>query len=121
MIPEPKNADRVIFGDFQFNLSTGELYENGQKVRLSGQPADVLRYLVGRAGSLVTREELRSALWAADTFVDFDHGVNSCIQRIRQALRDSVGAPRYIETLPKQGYRFIGEIRRDVGMPSSRK
>jgi TolB-like protein/DNA-binding winged helix-turn-helix (wHTH) protein len=109
--PRLKTADRVIFGDFQFNLSTGELYEGGQKVRLSGQPADVLRYLVRRAGTLVTREELRSALWPADTFVDFDHGVNSCIQRIRQALRDSVGAPRYIETLPKQGYRFIGAIR----------
>lgn len=106
-----KTADKVLFSDFEFDLSTGELYQLGEKQRLSGQPADVLRYLIRHAGSLVSREELRSALWPADTFVDFDHGLNSCIQRIRQALGDSVVAPRYIETLPKQGYRFIGEIR----------
>jgi TolB-like protein/DNA-binding winged helix-turn-helix (wHTH) protein len=110
MMRAPKTADKVLFSDFEFDLSTGELYHHGQKQRLSGQPADVLRYLIRRAGSLVSREELRSALWPADTFVDFDHGLNSCIQRIRQALGDSVVAPRYIETLPKKGYRFIGEI-----------
>lgn len=111
MMRAPKTADKVHFSDFELDLSTGELYQHGQKQRLSGQPADVLRYLIRRAGSLVSREELRSALWPADTFVDFDHGLNSCIQRIRQALGDSAVAPRYIETLPKQGYRFIGEIR----------
>jgi TolB-like protein/DNA-binding winged helix-turn-helix (wHTH) protein/Flp pilus assembly protein TadD len=111
MMQAPKTADKVLFSDFELDLSTGELYQHGQKQRLSGQPADVLRYLIRRAGSLVSREELQSALWPTDTFVDFDHGLNSCIQRIRRALGDSVVAPRYIETLPKQGYRFIGEIR----------
>ena len=107
----PKTADKVLFSDFEVDLSTGELFQHGRKQRLSGQPADVLRYLIRHAGALVSRDELRSALWPADTFVDFDHGLNSCIQRIRQALGDSVVSPRFIETLPKQGYRFIGEIR----------
>ncbi len=111
MASNPKIADMVVFSNFEFDLATGELYDNGEKVRLSGQPTEVLRYLIQRAGSLVSRDELRSALWPADTFVDFDHGLNSCIQRIRQALRDSVGSPQYIETLPKQGYRFIGEVK----------
>jgi len=110
MVPVSRISDLVGFGEFEVDLATGELYENGQKVRLSGQPMEVLRFLIRRAGSLVRREELRSALWPADTFVDFDHGLNSCIQRIRQTLRDSVGSPRYVETLPKQGYRFIGEL-----------
>ena len=114
MASESKISDRVGFGEFEFDLATGELYEDGQKVRLSGQPVEVLRFLIRRAGSLVRREELRSALWPADTFVDFDHGLNSCILRIRQALRDSVGSPRYVETLPKQGYRFIGQLQAPI-------
>ena len=84
---------------------------NGRRIRLSGQPADLLVILVRRSGQLVTREELRLALWPEDTFVDFDHGLNNCIRRIRDALGDPSDSPRFIETLPKKGYRFIAETR----------
>jgi DNA-binding winged helix-turn-helix (wHTH) protein len=104
-------AQKVLFGPFQLNVATGELFEGGQKIRLSGQASQLVVILTKRPGQLVTREELRTALWRENTFVDFGHGLNNCISRIREAIGDSAVFPRYIQTLPKQGYRFIGEVR----------
>jgi TolB-like protein/DNA-binding winged helix-turn-helix (wHTH) protein len=98
------------FGSFEINLQSGELRRNGIRLRLSGQPSEVLAVLIQRPGELVTREELHSKLWPADTFVDFDHGLNNAVARIREVLNDSADAPRYVETLPRRGYRFIAPL-----------
>jgi len=98
------------FGAFEINPQSGELRKNGMRLRLSGQPFQVLALLIERAGDLVTREELQSKLWAADTFVDFDHGLNNAVARIREVLDDSSDAPRYVETVPRRGYRFIAPV-----------
>jgi DNA-binding winged helix-turn-helix (wHTH) protein len=103
-------AQKVLFGPFQLNVATGELFEDGHKIRLSGQASQLVVILAKRPGQLVTREELRTALCHENTFVDFGHGLNNCISRIREAIGDSAVSPRYIQTLPKQGYRFIGEV-----------
>src|ERR1700722_10706952 len=111
MLPETQPADRIAFVPFEVETASGELFRDGRRIRLSGQPADLLVMLVRRSGQLVSREELRVALWPEDTFVDFDHGLNNCIRRIRDALGDPSDSPRFIETLPKKGYRFIAETR----------
>jgi TolB-like protein/DNA-binding winged helix-turn-helix (wHTH) protein/Tfp pilus assembly protein PilF len=98
------------FGSFELNPQTGELRKNGMRLRLSGQPFQVLAQLIESPGELLTREELRSKLWQADTFVDFDHGLNNAVARIREVLEDSSDTPRYIETVPRRGYRFIAPI-----------
>src|SRR6266481_256033 len=98
------------FGTFEINLHSGELRKNGMRLRLSGQPFQVLAILIERPGEVITREELHSKLWPADTFVDFDHGLNNAVARIREVLDDSSDAPRYVETLPRRGYRFIGPV-----------
>ena len=98
------------FDVFALDVRTGELRKRGTKLRLQGQPLQVLATLLKRAGELVTREELRSEIWPADTFVDFDHSLHNAIARIRETLGDSAGAPRYIETLPRRGYRFIERV-----------
>lgn len=98
------------FGAFEIDLRSGELRKNGMRLRLSGQPFQLLATLVGRPGEVIPREELRSKLWSADTFVDFDHGLNNAVARIREVLDDSSGAPRYVETIPKRGYRFIAPV-----------
>jgi TolB-like protein len=98
------------FGVFALDVRTGELRKRGTKLRLQGQPLQVLATLLKRAGELVTREELRSEIWPADTFVDFDHSLHNAIARIRETLGDSAGAPRFIETLPRRGYRFIERV-----------
>ena len=95
------------FGAFEINLQSGELRKKGMRLRLSGQPFLVLAVLVERPGEVVTREELHSKLWPADTFVDFDHGLNNAVARIREVLEDSSETPRYVETIPRRGYRFI--------------
>src|ERR1700722_377687 len=107
MLSHEPMAESLAFGCFEVNLATGEVFRNGRRLRLSGQPSQVLLILVLRAGQLVTREELRLQLWPDETFANFDHGLNNCINRIRDALGDSAASPRFIETLPKQGYRFI--------------
>ncbi len=101
---------RRRFGAFEINLQTGELRKHGIRLRLSGQPFHVLTILLERAGQVVTREELHSRLWPAETFVDFDHGLNNAIARIREVLEDSSSAPRFVETLPRRGYRFIAPL-----------
>jgi TolB-like protein/DNA-binding winged helix-turn-helix (wHTH) protein/Tfp pilus assembly protein PilF len=110
-MPAPASAARVLrFDTFELDLRTGELRKSGAKLRLQGQPLQLLRILLQGAGNLVTRDELRSQLWSADTFVDFDHSLHNAIGRIREALGDSAEIPRYIETLPRRGYRFIGRV-----------
>lgn len=108
------------FGAFEINLQTGELRKNGMRLRLSGQPFQVLAVLVERRGELVTREELHSKLWHADTFVDFDHGLNNAVARIREVLDDSSDTPRYVETVPRRGYRFIAPLAEIANSPGSK-
>jgi TolB-like protein/DNA-binding winged helix-turn-helix (wHTH) protein len=106
-------VSRVLrFDNFELDLRAGELRKGGVKLRLQGQPIQVLAALLNSAGELVTREELRAQVWPAETFVDFDHGLHNAIARLREALGDSAGTPRYIETLPRRGYRFIGTVGR---------
>src|SRR5205823_7881190 len=107
-MPTLAPATRVLrFDTFERDLRAGELRKRGVKLRLQGQPLQLLAILLQGAGNLVTREELRSQLWPADTFVDFDHSLHNAIGRIRETLGDSAETPRYIETLPRRGYRFI--------------
>jgi Tol biopolymer transport system component/DNA-binding winged helix-turn-helix (wHTH) protein len=102
----------VRFGIFEVDLRTAELRKGGLKVKLSGQPFQVLTILLEHPGELVTREELRQRLWPSDTFVDFDRGLNAAVNRVREALGDSAETPRFVETLPRRGYRFIGPVDR---------
>src|ERR1700691_3338269 len=103
-----QNAFR--FGRFELNLRTRQLTKNGAKIRLSQQPVQVLSLLLEAPGEIVTREEFRRRLWSSDVFVDFDHGLNKSIQKLRDALGDSATSPRYIETIPRVGYRFIAPV-----------
>ena len=105
------------FGIFEVNLQTGELRRKGQKVKLQDQPLQVLTALLERPGDVVTREELRSKLWPADTFVDFDHSLNAAIKRLRDALGESAEKPIFIETLARRGYRFIGGVEASAAIP----
>jgi len=110
-VPAPQNSSRVLrFGVFEADLRAGELRKSGIKLRLTGQPFQVLAVLLERAGEVVTREELQQKLWASDTFVDFDHSLNTAINRVREVLGDSASSPRYVETLARRGYRFIAPI-----------
>ena len=103
--------DRAIqFGIFEVDLRSGELRKRGVKVKLQEQPLQILGILLEKPGEVVTREELRQRIWSADTFVDFDHGLNNAIRRLREALGDSAETPRYIETLSRRGYRFISNF-----------
>ncbi|HET9831403.1 MAG TPA: winged helix-turn-helix domain-containing protein, partial [Vicinamibacterales bacterium] len=108
MIEEPVSVWR--FGVFEVEPRSGELRKHGVRVRLRDQSFQVLVLLLERPGQMVTREELQRRLWAADTFVDFDRGLNKAVNRLRDALGDSADSPRFIETLPKRGYRFIAPI-----------
>ncbi|PYX88587.1 MAG: hypothetical protein DMG68_08055 [Acidobacteria bacterium] len=110
-MPDATQASAIRrFGAFEINLQSGELRKKGMRLRLSGQPFQVLAVLVERPGEVVTREELHSKLWPADTFVDFDHGLNNAVARIREILSDSSETPRYVETIPRRGYRFIAPL-----------
>ena len=100
----------VRFGAFQLDLRTGELRKAGSRINLPEQPYQVLKALLDRPGDLVTREELRQRLWPAETFVDFEHGLNAAVRRLRDALGDSADVPRFVETLPRRGYRFIAPV-----------
>ncbi len=101
------------FGVFQFDPASGELSRDGAPVRLQSQPAKVLAALVARHGQIVSREELQRDVWGTDTHVDFERGLNFCIAQVRTALGDSANSPRFIETVPTQGYRFIAPVRVD--------
>src|SRR5277367_5187681 len=101
---------KVRFGPFELDTQLAELRKGGVRLKLQGQPIQILEMLLARPGELVTREEIQQRLWPADTFVDFDHSLNTAVKKLRQALGDEADAPRYIETLPKRGYRFIGTV-----------
>src|ERR1700683_4564012 len=110
-MPGDQNIRTVIrFGSFEADLQTQELRKRGKRLRLPGQSFRILKMLLERPGELVTREELRAALWPSDTFVDFEHGLNAGVNRLREALSDSADSPRLVETLPRRGYRFIGAV-----------
>src|SRR5579864_8034471 len=103
-------ARRTRFGAFEVDLRSGELRKHGIRLKLQDQPFQVLALLLERAGDVVARDEFRQRLWPADTFVDFDTGLNTAIKKLRDVLADSAEEPRYIETLPRRGYRFIAEV-----------
>jgi len=104
------------FGAFELDLRSGELRKTGLRVNLQEQPFKVLECLIDRPGELVTRDELRQRLWPGDTFVDFEHGVNAAVKRLRETLEDSAETPRFIETLPRRGYRFIAPVEWDQAL-----
>src|SRR3989440_6486353 len=98
------------FDVFEVDFRAGELYKAGRKIKLQVQPFQVLALLLERPGELVTRAEFEKKLWPGDTFVDFEHSLNTAIKKLRQALDDDKKKPRFVETLPKRGYRFIGTV-----------
>jgi TolB-like protein/DNA-binding winged helix-turn-helix (wHTH) protein len=109
-MPTATRAERVRFGIFEADLRSGELYRQGRRIKLHQQPFQVLAMLLEHPGEVVTREKLRRTLWPADTFVNFDIGLNAAVRKLRQALHDSADGPRYVETLPRRGYRFIAPV-----------
>src|SRR5215467_6476521 len=107
---EALNTPKARFADFELDLSSGELIRDGRRLRLQGQPFQVLCVLLERSGGVVTREELQRRLWPDETFVDFDHGLNKAIAKLREALEDSRTSSKLIETIPRRGYRFTVEV-----------
>jgi DNA-binding winged helix-turn-helix (wHTH) protein len=102
------------FGLFELSLDACELRKNGAKLRLQEQPFQVLVLLVERAGDVVTREDMQQKLWPSNTFVDFDHSLNTAVNKLRETLGDSASSPRYIETVARRGYRFIAPVQTSV-------
>ena len=111
MAEDHQLRERLRFGVFELDLRAGELRKHGLRVRLQEQPFQVLAMLLEHPGELVTREELQKKLWSVDTFVDFDHGLNKAINKIREALSDSAESPRFVETVARRGYRFLAEVK----------
>ena len=111
MPPSPNSRNVVRFDVFEVDLRAAELYKSGRKIKLQVQPLHILAMLLEHPGEVLTREELRQRLWPADTFVDFDHSLNTAVKKLRQALGDDKKKPRFVETLPKRGYRFIGTVK----------
>src|SRR5262249_47155061 len=103
-------SGRIRFNSFEIDLRTSEVWKHGVRIRLQEQPFQVLRTLLERRGEIVTRDELKQTLWPADTFVDFDDGLNTAVKKIRDVLNDSAEQPRYIETIPRKGYRFFASL-----------
>jgi DNA-binding winged helix-turn-helix (wHTH) protein len=105
-------TQRVRFGPFTLDTRSGELFKHDLKLKLQGHPVQLLAMLLERPGELITREEIQQKLWPteSETFVDFEHGLNTTMRKLRQALGDEAETPQYIETLPRRGYRFVGEI-----------
>lgn len=112
-MPQTQPVRRYRFGVFEADASTGELRRQGIRVRLKAQPLQLLLLLLERPGELITREEICRALWPDGTFVDYEHGVNSAINRVREALGDSASNPRFVETLARRGYRFVAPVQCD--------
>jgi cholera toxin transcriptional activator len=105
------DAGRIYrFGAFEVNSATGELRKSGLRIRLQEQPLQVLLLLLEQPGEVLSREDLRKKLWPADTFVDFDHSLNTAVNKLREALGDSASSPRYVETLARRGYRFLAKV-----------
>jgi DNA-binding winged helix-turn-helix (wHTH) protein len=110
---------RVRFAAFELDTRAGELFRHGLKLKLQGHPIQILAMLLERPGDLITREEIQQRLWPteAETFVDFEHGLNNAVRKLRQALGDEAETPKYIETLPRRGYRFIAQIEPEPQQP----
>ena len=120
-MPPPELYARIRFESFELDLRTRELRKNGRIIKLQDQPGKLLALLARRAGELVTREEIEKALWGEDEFVEFEHAVNTAMRKIRVALGDELDKPRFIETLPRKGYRFIAAVETlDVTAPQGR-
>ena len=110
-MPSSNREARLLrFGVFEVDLTAGELRKNGARIRLQEQPFQVLNALLQNAGQAVTRDELREKIWPADTFVDFDHSLNTAVNKIRESLGDSASSPRFVETVARRGYRFIAPV-----------
>lgn len=109
-ITEARSKAIARFATFEADVRAGELHKQGKRVRLQDQPFQVLRILVSHPGDLVTREEFRAQIWPEDTYVDFDNSLNSAVSKLREALGDSAENPRFVETLPRRGYRFIAPL-----------
>src|SRR5580698_8579483 len=109
---EPRPTRRYRFGVFEADAATEELRRQGVRIKLNAQPFQVLCLLLDRPGELLTREEISRELWPDGTFVDYDHGVNSAVNRVREALGDTANSPRFIETLARRGYRFVAPVER---------
>src|SRR5215470_4689133 len=109
----------VRFGVFELDLRSSELRKRGVKLPVQGLPLQVLMVLLEKPGEVVTRDELRNRLWPADTFVDFDHSLHNAIARLREALGENASSPRFVETLPRRGYRFIGLMETQLAVPAS--
>lgn len=119
---DPRPTRRYRFGIFEADATTGELRRQGVRIRINAQPFQVLLMLLDRPGEILTREEISRSLWSDGTFVDFEHGVNSAVNRIREALGDAASNPRFVETLARRGYRFVAPVERieeEPGSPSS--
>src|ERR1700681_2421087 len=107
----PATVTRILhFGVFEVDLKACELRRHGLRLKLPEQPFQILSVLLEKPGEIVTRDELRSRLWPGDTFVDFDHGLNNAVMRLREVLGDSSENPRFVETIPRRGYRFIAPV-----------
>jgi DNA-binding winged helix-turn-helix (wHTH) protein len=113
----PATPTLIRFGAFQLDVAAGQLMKSGRIVRLKPQPFKLLQLLASRPGEIVTREEIRLELWGAETFVDFEQGVNTAIKQIRDALKEDADRPLYLETVPKRGYRFIAPVETDATVP----
>src|SRR5215468_8165449 len=119
LMTSPASVGIIIFGEFEAKLGSRELCRRGERVRLPDQSFQILAMLLERRGELVTRDEIRQQLWPGDTFVDFDHGLNNAVNRLREALGDSADSPRFVETLPRRGYRFIAPVGESGSPPLS--
>ena len=117
-MPASSPQRSVRFGKFEFDLVSGELRNDGRKLPLQGQPAQILSHLLAAPGEIVTRDELRRAIWGDDTFVDFDTALNVAVNKLRQALGDSATSPRFVETIPRRGYRFLADVHRVERSPA---
>src|SRR5580658_5776726 len=114
----PRRARRFGFGPFELDVRAGELCKHGTRLRLREQPLRILLLLLEHPGEIVTREEIRLSLWPNETVVGFDHGINTSVRRLRDALGESAEKPRYIETVARRGYRFLGEVETVDAPPS---
>src|SRR5882757_8102433 len=115
----PATSARIVrFGIFEVDLNALELRKSGLRLKLPEQPFQILAILLEKPGEVVTRDELRNRLWQSDTFVDFDHGLNNAVMRLREVLGDSSDNPRFVETIPRRGYRFIAHVDESFFMPT---
>src|SRR5215475_9470978 len=109
-MPEVQQDRKIRFEAFEFDPGTGELLKNGLPIRLQGQPSRLLALLAGRPGELITRADIQKELWPDGRFVEFEHAINTAVKKVREALEDDPEKPRFVETLPKLGYRFLAPV-----------